>query len=151
MSFLTWCLWNWGQGSFTFIFTSYKDHYEIKRFFSLSCHRSYRVIYCTWFGGMKHLDQRTLPFMGAKLCLWYYGLRVFENRVLRRICGPKKNDVIWHYRKLRNEDLHNFYPSSNINIMVKSGRARLVEHVACMRISVMHRRFSWERQKKRDE
>jgi hypothetical protein len=41
-------------------------------------------------------------------------LRVFENRVLRRISGPKGDEVISGWRKLHNEALHNFYFSQNI-------------------------------------
>jgi hypothetical protein len=41
-------------------------------------------------------------------------LRVFENRVLRRIFGPKRDEVTGVWRKLRNEELHNLYSSPNI-------------------------------------
>jgi hypothetical protein len=41
-------------------------------------------------------------------------LRVFENRVLRRISGPKRDQVTGDWRKLHNEELHNLYFSSNI-------------------------------------
>jgi hypothetical protein len=57
-------------------------------------------------------------------------LRVFENRVLRRIFGPKREeDGSW--RKLHNE-LHNLYSSSNIVRVIKSRKVRLAGHVACM-------------------
>jgi hypothetical protein len=46
-------------------------------------------------------------------------LGVFENRVLRRIFGPKRDEVIGDRRKLRNEKLHNLYSSPNIIRMVK--------------------------------
>jgi hypothetical protein len=39
---------------------------------------------------------------------------VFENRVLRRIFGPKRDDVTGVWRKLHNEELHNLYSSPNI-------------------------------------
>jgi hypothetical protein len=39
---------------------------------------------------------------------------VFENRVLRRIFGPKREEVVGGWRRLHNEELHNFYPSPNI-------------------------------------
>jgi hypothetical protein len=59
------------------------------------------------------------------------GLRVFENRVLRRIFGPKRDeDGSW--RKLHNDELHNQYFSSNIFRVIKSRRMRWVGHVACM-------------------
>jgi hypothetical protein len=41
--------------------------------------------------------------------------RVFENRVLRRIFGPKRDEVTGDWRKLQNEELHNLYSSPNIN------------------------------------
>jgi hypothetical protein len=44
---------------------------------------------------------------------------VFENRVLRRIFGPKRGEVIGGWRKLHNEELHNLYSSSNIIGMIK--------------------------------
>jgi hypothetical protein len=49
---------------------------------------------------------------------------VFENRVLRRIFGPKRDDVTGDWRKLHNEELHNLYSSSNIIRMIKSRRIR---------------------------
>jgi hypothetical protein len=48
-------------------------------------------------------------------------LRVFENRVLRRIFGPKKDEMIDGCRKRRNEELHNLYSSPNIIRIIKSG------------------------------
>jgi hypothetical protein len=46
-------------------------------------------------------------------------LRVFENRVLRRISGPKKNEVTGDWRKLHNAKLHNLFSSPNIIRMIK--------------------------------
>ncbi|PNF23443.1 hypothetical protein B7P43_G09115 [Cryptotermes secundus] len=46
-------------------------------------------------------------------------LRVFENRVLRRIFGPKRDEVTGGWRKLRNEELHNLYSSPSIIRMIK--------------------------------
>jgi hypothetical protein len=59
-------------------------------------------------------------------------LRVFEDRVLRRIFGPKTDDVTGRCRKLHNEELHNLYSSPNINRMIKSRRMRWSGHVAQM-------------------
>jgi hypothetical protein len=47
--------------------------------------------------------------------LLQHRLRVFENRVLRRIFGPKRDEVIGGWRKLHNEDLHNLYCSPSYN------------------------------------
>jgi hypothetical protein len=49
-------------------------------------------------------------------------LRVFENWVLRRIFGPKRDKVTGDWRKLHNEELHNLYSSPNIIRMIKSSR-----------------------------
>jgi hypothetical protein len=57
-------------------------------------------------------------------------LRVFENRVLRRIFGPKRDEVTGGWRKLHNEELHNLYSSPSIIRMIKSRRMRLTGHVA---------------------
>jgi hypothetical protein len=55
-------------------------------------------------------------------------LRVFENRVLRRIFGPKRDEVMGDWRKLHNEELHNLYSPPNIIRMMKSGRMRWAGH-----------------------
>jgi hypothetical protein len=47
-------------------------------------------------------------------------LRVFENRVLRRIFGPERDEVTGEWRKLHNEELHDFYSSPNIFRLIKS-------------------------------
>jgi hypothetical protein len=57
---------------------------------------------------------------------------VFENRVLRRIFGPKRDDVTGDWRKLHNDELHNLYSSPNIIRIIKSRRMRWAEHVAGM-------------------
>jgi hypothetical protein len=60
-----------------------------------------------------------------------YRLRVFKKMVPRRIFGPKRNEVIGCWEKLRNEELHNFNSSPNIIRMNKSGR-RWTAYVARM-------------------
>jgi len=55
---------------------------------------------------------------------------VFENRVLRRIFGPKRDEVTGKWRKLHNEELHDLYPSPNIVRVTKSQRMRWAGHVA---------------------
>jgi hypothetical protein len=49
-------------------------------------------------------------------------LRVFENRVLRRIFGPKRDEVTGEWRKLHNEELHNLYSFPDIIKQVKSSQ-----------------------------
>jgi hypothetical protein len=51
-------------------------------------------------------------------------LRVFENRVLRKIFGPKRDEVTGEWRKLHNEELHDLYSSSSIIRIFKSRRMR---------------------------
>jgi len=60
------------------------------------------------------------------------GLRVFENRVLRRIFGPKRDEVTGEWRNLHNEELNNLYSSPNIVWVIKSRRMRWAGHVVCM-------------------
>jgi hypothetical protein len=57
---------------------------------------------------------------------------VFENRVLRRIFGPMRDEVTGEWRKLYNEDLNGLYCSSNMVRVVKSRRIRWAGHVARM-------------------
>jgi hypothetical protein len=59
-------------------------------------------------------------------------LKVFENRLPKRICGSKREEVAGGWRRLHNEELHNLYASSNIIKVIKSRRMRWVEHVARM-------------------
>jgi hypothetical protein len=58
---------------------------------------------------------------------------VFENRVLRRIFGPKRNGVTGQWRKLHNEELNDLYSSPNIIIVIKSRRMRWAVHVALVK------------------
>jgi hypothetical protein len=59
-------------------------------------------------------------------------LRVFENMVLRRIFGPKRDGLTGRWRKLYNEELHNLYSSPIIIRIIKSRRMRWAGHVARM-------------------
>jgi hypothetical protein len=59
-------------------------------------------------------------------------LRVFENRVLRRIFGPKRAEVMGQWRKLDSGELHNLYSSPDIIRQIKSRRMRWAGHVARM-------------------
>jgi hypothetical protein len=58
-------------------------------------------------------------------------LRVFENRVLRGIFGPKRDKVTGEWRRLQNEELNDLYSSPNIIRVIKSRRIRWAGHVAC--------------------
>jgi hypothetical protein len=57
---------------------------------------------------------------------------VFENRVLRRMFGPKREEAEGSWRRLHNEELHKLYASRNTVRMIKSRRMKWEEHVACM-------------------
>jgi hypothetical protein len=57
-------------------------------------------------------------------------LTVFENRMPRRIFGPKRDEVTGDWRKLQYEELHNLYSSPNIIRIIKSRRMRWAGHVA---------------------
>jgi hypothetical protein len=57
---------------------------------------------------------------------------VFENRELRKIFGPKRDEVIGDWRKLHNEELHNLYCSPSIIRIIRLRRMRWAGHVATM-------------------
>jgi len=59
-------------------------------------------------------------------------LRVFENRVLRRIFGPRRDEATGEWRKPYNEELNDLYCSPNSVRVIKSRRMRGVGHVARM-------------------
>jgi hypothetical protein len=59
-------------------------------------------------------------------------LRVFENKVLRRILGPKRDEVTGEWRRLHNKELYALYSSPNIILVIKSRRLRWAGHVARM-------------------
>ena len=57
---------------------------------------------------------------------------MFENRVLKKIFGPKRDEVTGEWRKLHNEELNDLYSSPNIIRVIKSRRMRWLGHVARM-------------------
>jgi hypothetical protein len=58
---------------------------------------------------------------------------VFENRVLKRIFRPKRDEVTGEWRKLHNEELHDLYSSPSIIRMIKSRKNRWAEHIVRIR------------------
>jgi hypothetical protein len=79
--------------------------------------------------------EKLLCCMGAKLGLLTlreeHSLRIFEKKVLRRIFGPKREEV-GSWRKLHNDELHSLYSSPNIVRVIKPRRMRWIGHVARM-------------------
>jgi hypothetical protein len=73
---------------------------------------------------------------------------VFENRVLKRIFVPKRDEVIGDWRKLYNEELHNLYSLPSIIRMMKPRWMRRAWHVARMGRRGMHIVYWWESQKR---
>jgi hypothetical protein len=70
------------------------------------------------------------------------GLSVFENRVLRRIFGPKRDEVTGEWRRLHNEELNALYSPPNIIRVIKSRRMRWAGHVALWGRGEVHTGFS---------
>jgi hypothetical protein len=78
------------------------------------------------------------------------GLDVFENRVLSRIFGPKREEVTGEWRKLHNEELHDLYSSPSIIRIIKARRMSWAGHVARMGRRGMCIGCWWESQRERD-
>jgi len=76
--------------------------------------------------------------------------RVFENRVLRKIFGPKRDEVMGEWRKLHNEELNDLYSSPNIVQVIKLRRMRWAGHVAHMGRGEACTRFWWGNLRERD-
>ena len=77
-------------------------------------------------------------------------LRVFENRVLRRVFGPKRDEVTGEWIKLLNEELSDLYSLPNIVREVKSRRMRWAGHVAFMGQGRGYSGFCWGDLRERD-
>jgi len=60
-------------------------------------------------------------------------LRAFENRVLRRIFGSKRKEIVGGWRRLHNEELHKLYASPDIIMVIRSRTMRWVGHVTHLR------------------
>jgi hypothetical protein len=75
---------------------------------------------------------------------------VFEKRLLRRIVGPKRDELTGGWRKLHNEEMHDSYCSSSIIRIIKSRRMRWAGHVAGTGGRGMCVGYWWASQKERD-
>jgi len=77
-------------------------------------------------------------------------LRVFENRLLRRIFGPKRYEVTGEWRKLHKEELNDLYSSPKIVWVIKQRTGRWADHVARMGGRELYAVFSWGNLRERD-
>ena len=75
---------------------------------------------------------------------------MFENRVLRRIFGPKRNEVTGEWRKLKRDELSDLYTSPKITRVIKSRRIRWAGHVASIGRGEAYTGFWWGNLKERD-
>jgi hypothetical protein len=75
---------------------------------------------------------------------------VFQNKVLRRIFGPKRDEVTGEWRKLHNEELCDFYSSPSIIRIIKPRRMRWAGHVARMGRRGTCIGYWWESQRESD-
>ena len=68
-------------------------------------------------------------------------MRVLENRVLRRMFGPKRDEITGEWKKLHHEELNDLYSLPDIIRVIKSRRMRWVGHVVCT--GEVHAGFWW--------
>jgi hypothetical protein len=82
--------------------------------------------------------------------LWEkHRLRVFVNRVLKKIFGPERDEIRGKKRRLYDEELYDLYPSLNTIRMIKLGKMRLGGHLALLGRRDMHTGFWWENPRKK--
>jgi hypothetical protein len=86
----------------------------------------------------------SLVYMGVKRTV-----KVFESRVLRRLFGPKRDEVTWDWRKLHDEELYDTYSSPNIIRVIKSRRMEWAGHARMGETRGAYR-FWWGNLRKRD-
>jgi hypothetical protein len=75
---------------------------------------------------------------------------VFENSVLRKIFGPKRDEVTGDWRRLHNEELYDLYSSPDIIRVIKSRRLKWEGHVARRERREVHTGFWWGKVRERD-
>jgi hypothetical protein len=105
---------------------------EIKRRLNSgnACYHSVQNVFLSAVEKLKIYKTIILPVVLYGCETWFvslgevHRLRVFEKRVLRRIFGPKRDEVTGEWRKLHNEELHYLYPSPCIIRIIKSRRMR---------------------------
>jgi hypothetical protein len=108
------------------------------------------IIYVMWEGSI------ILPLVLHGCETWSltlkeeHRLKVFENRVLRWIFGPKRDEVTGEWRKLHNKELHDLYSSPSIIRIIKWRWMRMAGHVARMGRRGTRIDYWWESQRERD-